>query len=139
MVPIGKTERTPGRRLGPIFGFGVPGAMLGIVGAWMLGVGSPRGVQAQGGPAQATGNGLMALTTSAPGDPGGTRLVLIDQRTQAMAIYKIDGFKGGSIKLESARQFGPDLRLSEYNNLPPEVAAVEAMVAAPRPRGTPGQ
>ncbi|QDV37881.1 hypothetical protein [Tautonia plasticadhaerens] len=139
MVPIGKTERTPGRRLGPIFGFGVPGAVLGLATAWMLGAGPARGVQAEGGPTQGSAGGLMALTTSAPGDPGGTRLVLIDQRTQAMAIYKIDGFKGGSIKLEAARQFGPDLRLSEYNNLPPEVAAVEAMVAAPRPRGISGQ
>ncbi|RUL89254.1 hypothetical protein [Tautonia sociabilis] len=139
MVPIGKTERTPGRRLGPVLGFGLPGLVLGLAAAWLLGAGSARGVQAQGGAAPTASGGLMALTTSAPGDPGGTRLVLIDTRSQAMAVYKIDGFKGGSIKLEAARQFGADLRLSEYNNLPPEVAAVEAMVAAPRPRGVSGQ
>ena len=135
MVPIGAT---PGRRLGLILGYGLPGALLGLGIAWALGVSSARGVHAETGSVPSVGS-LMTVTLSAPGDPGGTRLVLIDARTQAMAVYKIDGFKGGSIKLEAARQFGSDLKLSEYNNSPPEVATVEAMVAGPRSRGNSGQ
>lgn len=135
MGPIGTTSE---RRIGRMLGYGLPGAFLGLALAWALGGSAARGVHAETGSASSA-NGLMSLTISAPGDPGTTRLVLIDPRSQAMAVYKIDGFKGGSIKLEAARQFGSDLKLSEYNNLPPEVAAVEAMVAGPRPRGNSGQ
>ncbi|WP_152051070.1 hypothetical protein [Tautonia marina] len=135
MGPIGTT---PKRRIGRILGYGLPGAILGLAVAWVLGVSSARGVHAETGSASSA-NGLISLTIPAPADQGSTRLILIDPRSQAMAVYKIDGFKGGSIKLEAARQFGSDLKLSEYNNLPPEVAAVEAMVAGPRPRGNSGQ
>lgn len=132
------TGTTPGRSLGTFLAFGLPGVLAGFAMAWLLGISPSRGVQADSGPASSA-NGLMTVTLTAPGDPGGTRLVLIDSRSQAMAVYKIDGFKGGSIKLEAARQFGSDLKLSEYNNLPPEVSAVEAMVTGPRPRGNSGQ
>jgi hypothetical protein len=135
MGPIGTT---PERRIGRILGYGLPGAFLGLAMAWALGGFTARGVHAETGPASSA-NGLISLTIPAPADQGSTRLLLIDPRSQAMAVYKIDGFKGGSIKLEAARQFGSDLKLSEYNNLPPEVAAVEAMVAGPRPRGNSGQ
>ena len=58
-------------------------------------------------------------------------LYLIDTKAQAFAVYRVEptGPKGsGTVKLEAARQYRYDLKLSEYNNQPPEVSAVEAMV-----------
>ena len=138
MVPIETTGGSAGRRLGAILRFGMPGAVVGMALAWWgLGGSTVPSLQAQS--VSQAPSGLIALTTEAAGDAGGSRLVVIDPRQLSMAVYKIDGFKGGAIKLEAARRIGGDLRLSEYNNLAPEVAAVEAMVAAPRPRGNSGQ
>jgi len=63
-------------------------------------------------------------------------LYLIDTKAQAFAVYRVDsnGPRGsGSVKLEASRQYRFDLKLLEYNNLPPEASAVEAMVN-PKPR-----
>ncbi len=139
MSPITtQTESKDRRPFGPgFFRYGLPGLFLGVLLTVLLfGVGRLPKVQAQvqSGGLPASASGLLSLTVPMEGDPGGTRLVLIDTRTRAMALYKIDGFKG-SLKLEAARQFGADLKLSEYNNLPPEVASIEAMVSRPRAAG----
>ena len=59
-------------------------------------------------------------------------LYLIDTKSQAFAIYRVEPSSNprgsGSVKLEAARKYRWDLMLSEYNNLPPEVRAVESMV-----------
>ncbi len=112
--------------------YGLPGMVGGLALAWCLG--GLRPLPAQGLPEAATraeGSGTIALTAHAA---GGTWLYLIDTRSQAFAIYKVDDQKG-SVKLEAARQYRGDLRLAEYNNLPPEVAAVEAMVSGGAARG----
>ncbi|HMB07219.1 MAG TPA: hypothetical protein VKP69_26255, partial [Isosphaeraceae bacterium] len=56
-------------------------------------------------------------------------LYLIDPRTRAFAIYRVDlSNPKGTVKLEAARQYNWDLRLTEFNNQPPEVTAIEATV-----------
>jgi hypothetical protein len=77
------------------------------------------------------GQGIIAMTDAAPGNPNATLLYLIDPREQSLAIYRVDALKG-TIKLEAARHFRADLKVSEYNNVPPNVAAIEAMVAPTR-------
>jgi len=58
-------------------------------------------------------------------------LYLIDTRTQAFAIYRVDPTNhNGSVKLEAARQYQWDLKLDHYNNLAPEPAAIESTVKA---------
>ena len=138
MVSMDGKNVANGRWIDQALHFGLPGMVLGVAMAWVLGGTLSHQLKARQAPLGGQG-GLIALTTEAASSPGTTRLFLIDPRGQSMAIYKIDGLKGGSIKLEAARQFGADLKLSEYNNLPPEVAAVEAMATSPRPRGGPGQ
>lgn len=108
--------------------YGVPGLIVGVALAWCAG---GRGVSAQGaaGVPGAESNGTIAFTTSAGGSS--QLLYLIDTRNQSFAVYRVDtqAARGaGSVKLEAARQYRYDLKLSEYNNLPPEVNAVEAMV-----------
>jgi hypothetical protein len=50
-------------------------------------------------------------------------------------VYRVDPQNPkGSLKLEAARQYRWDLKLAEYNNLPPEVSAIESMVSGPVPR-----
>jgi hypothetical protein len=75
----------------------------------------------------AEANGTIAFTSSL----GGTAqlLYLIDTRTKAFTVYRIDPSNPkGTVKLEAARQYHWDLKLSEYNNLPPEVSAIESTV-----------
>ena len=77
-------------------------------------------------------SGTLAFTSS----PGGTAqfLYLIDTKTRAFAIYRVDPANAkGSVKLEAARQYGFDLRLAQYNNQPPEVTAIESMVKTQGP------
>jgi len=70
---------------------------------------------------------MIAITSGAPGSP--QFLYLIDTRNQAFALYRVDPQNPkGTVKLEAARQYRYDLKLSEYNNLPPEVSAIEANV-----------
>ncbi len=111
--------------------YGLPGVMIGV--ALALWVGS-RGVSAQAQqaavPAGAESNGMIAFTSPSPG--GASQLLyLIDTRGQSFAVYRVDSQSGrgaGSVKLEAARQYRFDLKLSEYNNQAPEVSQVEAMV-----------
>jgi len=85
--------------------------------------------------AQASGSaessGTIAFTSG--GNGSAQLLYLIDTKTQAFAVYRVDTQNGkGAIKLEAARQYRWDLKLAEFNNQPPEVASIESMVASPR-------
>ena len=121
--------------------YGLPGLMLGLAVAWSFGAGSGPLVQAQATPPVAgsghAGNvgtesgGTIAFTSTAAN--GSSQLLyLIDTKSQAFAIYRVEPSSNprgsGSVKLEAARKYRWDLMLSEYNNLPPEVRAVESMV-----------
>jgi len=56
-------------------------------------------------------------------------LYVIDTRSRAFAVYRVDPTNPkGTVKLEAARQYQWDLKLAEYNNQPPEVAAIESTV-----------
>jgi hypothetical protein len=123
---------------------GLPWMLLGLALAWGAGVGGPPLVSAQGpqvgdrGRATAGGDagmqgsasGTIALTASLGG--GAQLLYLIDTKLQSMAIYKVDPTTNnnskGSLKLEAQRHYGQDLKLTEFNNAPPEVRSIEAMV-----------
>lgn len=132
--------------------FGLPGMILGVALSWIAGA---RGTQAlaqarpggdpgalAGLPARGTDtrgaqqgrllaggdtNGTLALVTS----PAGSAqwLYLIDTKTRAFAVYRVDPSNPkGALKLEAARQYQWDLRLEHYNNQAPEPAAIEATV-----------
>jgi len=141
----------PGRGWGGVLGYGLPGLMLGLALA-AGGRGGGRELWAQAplpaanpmpmpaGPgagferpraAVATSGGeagsTIAFTTS--GNGAMQLLYLIDTKSQAFAIYRVDSTKG-TVKLDAARQYGWDLKLSMYNNLGPEVTAIESMVRA---------
>jgi hypothetical protein len=107
--------------------FGVPGVVLGLASAWWAG--GSRPVAAQAGVPGAEANGTIAFTSSTGGSS--QLLYLIDTKNQSFAIYRVEpqSARGtGAVKLEAARQYRYDLKLSEYNNLPPEVGQVEGMV-----------
>jgi hypothetical protein len=111
------------------------GVLAGLGLAWSLGVGRTEPLHADGAisaPATAEpGSGVIAFTTAGQGSS--QLLYLIDTRTQAFAVYRVDPQElKGTVKLEAARQYRWDLKLGEYNNAPPEVSAVEAMVGTPR-------
>ena len=109
-----------------VLSYGVPGLVLGLAVAWWAG---GREATAQAGLPAAEANGTIAFTSSTGGSS--QLLYLIDTRSQSFAIYRVDpqAARGaGAVKLEAARQYRYDLKLSEYNNLPPEVTAVEAMI-----------
>ena len=58
-------------------------------------------------------------------------LYLIDTKTRAFAIYRVDPSNPkGTVKLEAARQYQWDLKLDHYNNQAPEPAAIESTVKA---------
>jgi hypothetical protein len=111
-----------------VLSYGVPGLLLGLAVAWWAG---GRDVSAQASPPGAEANGTIAFTSPTGGSS--QLLYLIDTRAQSFAIYRVDpqAARGaGAVKLEAARQYRYDLKLSEYNNLPPEVTSVEAMIRA---------
>jgi hypothetical protein len=103
-----------------------------LVFAWSLGASqAPTAraqVQAPGQGAESSGTIAFTSTTN-----GTTQLLyLIDTKAQSFAVYRVDTSPNprgsGSVKLEAARKYRWDLLLSEYNNLAPEVRAVESMV-----------
>lgn len=118
--------------------YGLPGVVLGLMLAWSLdGRGPLAQAQAIGqGPvpqpragvsAQAEASGTIAFSSSLGGSA--QLLYLIDTKTHAMAIYRVDPANPkGTLKLEAARQYQYDLKLDEYNNLEPSVAAIESTV-----------
>ncbi|MFO0891549.1 MAG: hypothetical protein U0790_20700 [Isosphaeraceae bacterium] len=136
--------------------FGLPGLFLGAALSWTAGgpeplaaaqtragrdpssggnvrageVGKPQGQVGPGRPlAGGDANGTLALVTSTSGSV--QWLYLIDTRTQAFAVYRVDPTNPkGSVKLEAARQYQWDLKLEHYNNQAPEPAAIESTVKA---------
>ena len=109
--------------------YGLPGLAIGAALAWWAG-GSGPSARAQGTVPPAEANGTLAFVSS-PNGSNSQMLYLIDTRAQAFAVYRVEptGPRGsGTVKLEASRQYRYDLKLSEYNNLPPEASAVEAMV-----------
>jgi hypothetical protein len=112
---------------------GVFGLMLGLCVACGWGGIRAATTQAQAAstPPEPTA-GTIAFTSGT----GPTQfLYLIDTKSQALAVYRVDPQNPkGSLKLEAARQYRWDLKLAEYNNLPPEVSAIESMVSGPVPR-----
>jgi len=114
---------------GGVAAYGLPGLAIGLVLAWWGGGHGPT-ARAQGAGPGVDSNGTLAFTSASNGSSA-QMLYLIDTKNQAFAVYRVDpsGMKGaGSVKLEAARQYRWDLRLSEFNNQPPEVSAIEAMV-----------
>jgi hypothetical protein len=134
--------------------YGLPGLLLGIGLCWVAGSRGPeasaqtdRGApsSAQAGtarPAEGTrpqaprpnttgeSNGTLALITGTAAAPGQTQwLYLIDTKTRAFALYRIDPTNSkGIVKLEASRQYEWDLKLEHYNNQPPEPDAIKATV-----------
>lgn len=131
--------------------YGVPGAALGLVLAWWLGGRAPS-ARAQVPPAGSAvvpiplGAGGVrpaapGLTSTPPAEANGTvvftspaggsaqLLYLIDTRARAFAVYRVDPANPkGAVKLEAARQYQWDLKLSDYNNLEPRPDAIESTV-----------
>ncbi len=115
--------------LGGAARYGLPGLMAGLVLAWWCGGHGPT-ARAQGMAPASESNGTIAFTSPANGSSS-QMLYLIDTRSQAFAVYRVEpgNPKGtGTVKLEAARQYRYDLKLSEFNNQPPEVSSIEAMV-----------
>jgi hypothetical protein len=130
--------------------FGLPGLLLGVSIAWISGARAPEAVaqsrssgtsaptsgaparSLEGGRSQAarpiTGgdsNGTLALITSSGGPV--QWLYLIDTKTRAFAVYRIDPTSTkGTVKLEASRQYQWDLKLEHYNNQAPEPDAIKA-------------
>jgi hypothetical protein len=110
-----------------------PGASAGVPPQPMPGQGGggyerPRAVapsQAHGG--GGASDGTIAFTVGAGGPV--QLLYLIDTKARAFTIYRVDTVKG-TVKLDAARQYGWDLKLTSYNNLDPQVAAIEDAVKA---------
>lgn len=113
-----------GNRLGT----GLLGVVVGLVVAWGVGGRGSSAVAANPGTGVESA-GTIAFTSGNPGQL--QQLYIINTRTQSFAIYSIDGTggnKAGVVKLEAARRYEFDLKLAEYNNQQPEVAAIEGMV-----------
>jgi hypothetical protein len=144
----------PGRSWGDAVRYGLPGLLLGLVLAsgirgggrelraqvpgpnpaqGMLPGGGGYDRQRPAGTAGGEADGTIAFATNAGGPI--QWLYLIDSKSRAFTIYRFDSTKG-MVKLEAARQFGPDLKLTGYNNLDPQVTAVESMVRTTAPPPT---
>jgi len=117
--------------------YGLPGLLLGLVMAsggrggrelWAQAP-IPHATPAQPAPDRARSGGeagdTIAFTTNANGSA--QLLYLIDTRTRAFVIYRVDTTKG-TVKLDVARQYGWDMKLTAFNNLDPQVTAIESMV-----------
>jgi hypothetical protein len=120
-------------RWSPAARCGILGLFGGFALACVLGNGrSPLALaQAQAAPVAGEAAGTIAFTSGGPG--AGQWLYLVDTRNQAFAVYRVDPQDPkGVVKLEAARQYRWDLRLAEYNNRPPDVGAIESMVAHPK-------
>jgi hypothetical protein len=117
--------------------FGLPGLLLGGAIAGSLGAVGTTSAQAQvsgatvgersKGTPPGDGSGTIAFTSATNGSA--QLLYLIDTKTRAFAVYRVDPANAkGTVKLEAVRQYQWDLKLAEYNNSPPEVAAIESSV-----------
>jgi len=125
--------------------FGLPGLILGLAfSCWIGG----RGLLAQATPATTTGSdrsrpapigdssATIAFTTNVAGSSTGTQLLyLIDTKSRAFAIYRVDVSSNskGAVKLEATRQYQWDLKLSDYNNVGAMPTDIETAVRAGGP------
>lgn len=129
----------PVRGLSGVARYGLPGLLLGLT--LMGGIGAARGPASQaqaettpgGNPARpgmvpaGDASGTIAFTSPAGGSA--QLLYLIDTKTRAFTVYRVDPANvEGTVKLVGARQYQWDLKLTQYNNQQPEVAAIESMV-----------
>jgi hypothetical protein len=126
--------------------YGLPGVVVGLALAlWLDGRGPAA--RAQGGEppsaipmphAAERSRGMGAtpaiesggtIAFSSPAGGSGQFLYLIDTKSRAFAVYRVDPANPkGTVKLEAARQYQWDLKLDEYNNQEPNVAAIESTV-----------
>jgi len=107
------------------------GLLSGVALTWFA-LGGRLPAHAQAAP-QASSEAPATTVISCPTANGGQLFTLIDTRNQAFAVYRLDPQNTkGSVKLEAVRQYRYDLKLTEYNNLPPEVATIDAMVGSGR-------
>lgn len=103
------------------------GLVAGLALAAMFGGGRVPTVGAQ--PTVAETAGMIALTTQSGGSSPVQWLYLIDTRNRSFAVYCVDPKNPkGAVKLEATRRYEYDLKLAEFNNQAPDVAAIEAMV-----------
>ncbi len=56
-------------------------------------------------------------------------VILVNRRSDVMAVYRFVGSQS-RIQLMASRDFRADLKLKDFNNLPPTPAQVKAMVSA---------
>jgi hypothetical protein len=106
------------------------GLVAGVALCWVMSGRSLPEARAQAA-GSAESSGTIAFTSGGGGSA--QMLYLIDTKTQAFAVYRVDPQNGkGAVKLEAARQYRWDLKLAEYNNQPPDVASIESMVGTPR-------
>ncbi|MDX2036257.1 MAG: hypothetical protein SFX72_06365 [Isosphaeraceae bacterium] len=116
-----------------MFRHGLPWLLLGVSLAWILGIGRGPTVQAQAPATPHDASGTIAFTSTSP-NQSTQFLYLIDTKAQSFAVYRVEPSGNprgsGTVKLEAARRYRWDLQLTEYNNLAPEVRAVESMVKA---------
>lgn len=118
--------------------FGLPGLLLGAAIAGGFGSVKSPAAQAQGtnpamaersklGVPGADGAGTIAFTVPTGGSA--QLLYLIDTRSRAFAVYRVDPANTkGTLKLEAVRQYQWDLKLVHYNNTDPVPDAIEAMM-----------
>ena len=108
--------------------YGLPGLVAGLALAWWAGGHGPT-ARAQAMVPGIESSGTIAFTSPASGSSS-QMLYLIDTKSQAFAVYRVEpmGPKGsGTVKLEAARQYKYDLKLSEFNNQPPLPHDIEGM------------
>jgi hypothetical protein len=112
--------------------YGAPGVLVGLAVSWVVTGGHAPAANAQvsrGLPAE--GPDLIAVTPTTPGPA--QWLYLIDTKAQTFAVYRVDpnttkATGAEPLKLEAVRRYRDDLKLTEFNNQPPGVRAIESMV-----------
>ena len=123
MANLSERWRSPSRNL-------VCGVLAGVALSWAAFGRTAPPARAQG-PASGEVSGTIAFTSAGNGTT--QLLYLIDTKSQAFAVYRVDPLNAkGAVKLEAARQYRWDLKLAEYNNQSPDVASIESMVGSPR-------
>ncbi len=112
----------------------VIGLILGLALAWLVSGRNGSFVHAQTQQGQpVSSSDTPTLSWTVPLSEGSQLLYIVDTRTQAFAVYRVDTREPrGAVKLEAARQYRWDLKLAEFNNQAPEVATIESMVGAPK-------
>jgi len=125
--------------------YGVPGLLFGLALSWVVEARGPSArAQGPGGPVERPRAAITpalesggTIAFSSPTAGSAQFLYLIDTRAKAFAVYRVDPTQPkGAVKLEAARQYQWDLKLSEYNNQPPEVSSIESTVKS---LGQPGR